>query len=150
MIKPKIDVFVLFEVDVTLVDGCGIWKHWLKFREVKCLQGCSQTLWFSFLALVKESGDSLRFSLVVFWCKPGVLGGRGSPIFPCVTQVVQGFSSDLPQAISYWAESHLGNCQTYTMERPQHLDYFCKNGSTVAVWLNSKCVSDWRCCKCGV
>ena len=50
-------------------------------------------------------------------CKSRELGGRGSPRFPCVTPVVQSFSSDLPRAItSYWAESHFESCQTFTME----------------------------------
>ena len=35
----------LQKVDDTLVDGCGNWEHLHSFREVKCLQGCSKTLW---------------------------------------------------------------------------------------------------------
>ena len=31
--------------DDTLVDGCGNWEHLHSFREVKCLQSCSKTLW---------------------------------------------------------------------------------------------------------
>ena len=29
----------------TLNDECGIWEHLHSFREVKCLQGYSKTLW---------------------------------------------------------------------------------------------------------
>ena len=54
MIRPILVVFILLEVDVTLGDGCGIRERWHSFREVKCLQGCSKTLWFSFLVLLKE------------------------------------------------------------------------------------------------
>ena len=54
MIKPIVVIFILLEVDVTLGDGCVIWEHWHSFREVKCLQGCSKILWFSFLVLLKE------------------------------------------------------------------------------------------------
>ena len=45
------------------------------------------------------------------WCKSRELGGRGSPRFPSVTPVAEGFSSDLLQAvISYWADPHLESC----------------------------------------
>ena len=38
-------VFVLWEVDATLIIGCGIWEHFQSFRKVKCLQGYPKTLW---------------------------------------------------------------------------------------------------------
>ena len=91
-------VFVLLEVDVSLGDGCEIWEHWHSFREMKCLLGCSKTLWFSFVVLLKEMrtrGESKISSYWFFWCKSGELGGRGSPRFPCVATVVKNFSSDL-------------------------------------------------------
>ena len=53
MIKSIVVAFVLLEV-VTPGGNCGIWEHWDSFREVKCLQGCSKTFWFSFLVLLKE------------------------------------------------------------------------------------------------
>ena len=54
MIKPILVVFILLEVDVTLGGGDGTGEHWHSFSEVKCLQGCYKTLWFSFLVLLKE------------------------------------------------------------------------------------------------
>ena len=52
------------------------------------------------------------FMVFVSGITQGELGGRGSPRFPCVTLVVESFSSDLPRAIvSYWAESHLESCE---------------------------------------
>ena len=35
----------LQKVDDTFVDGCGNWEHLHSFKEVKCRQGCSKTLW---------------------------------------------------------------------------------------------------------
>ena len=35
----------LQKIDDILVDGCGNREHLHSFREVKCLQGCSKTLW---------------------------------------------------------------------------------------------------------
>ena len=129
-------VLVLLELDVTMGDGCEIWEHWPSFKEAKCLQGCSKTIWFSFLVLLKEmrTRGQFKISSCCFWWKSGELWGRGSPRFPCLTPVVESFSSDLLWTIiSYWAESHLESCQTSTMELfqensrwPQHVDYFRK------------------------
>ena len=42
--------------------------------------------------------------------------------FPCLTLVVESFSSDLLRAIkNYWAEAYLEHCRTSTME------LFCEN-----------------------
>ena len=79
------------------------------FREVKCLQRFSKILWFSILALLKEMRDaeSVQDFILLLWCESGKLGSRGSPRFPCVTPVVESFSSDfLRTLISYWAKSH--------------------------------------------
>ena len=44
------------------------------------------------------------------------------PRFPCVTPVMESFTSDLLQIIiSYWTKSHLQSCQIFMME------LFCKN-----------------------
>ena len=53
MIKPIVVVFILLEVDVTLGGGFGIGEDWHRFREVKCLKGCS-IIWFSLLVLLKK------------------------------------------------------------------------------------------------
>ena len=49
--------FFLLEVDVTLGG--------------KCLQGCSRTIWFSFLVLLKEMRTRSQFKILsfCFWCK---------------------------------------------------------------------------------
>ena len=78
---------------------------------------------FSFLVLLKEMRTRCESKIsscyLWVWCKSKELRGRGSPGFSCVTPVVESFSSDLHRAIiSYWAESHLESCQTFTMELP--------------------------------
>ena len=51
------------------------------------------------------------------WCKSRELGGRVSPRFPCVTSVMESFSSVLLQAIIiYWEESHLESCKISAMD----------------------------------
>ena len=72
MIRKMVVVFVLLGVDVTLGDGCRICEQWCSFREVKCLQGCSKTL-FSFLVLLKEMRvwGQTKISLSFFLCKSG-------------------------------------------------------------------------------
>ena len=133
------------------------------FREVKFLQGCSKVVprWFLFPVLLKEprmQGQSNITSCYFCWCKSGELGGSSSLRFPCVTPVVESFSSDLLWVIIiYWAESHLESCQNHD-EAPickiannlNTLTIFAKKGPTTDVWLDSKCTSNWRCCKCGM
>ena len=94
-------VFILLKVDVTLGGGCGIGEDWHSFREVKFLQGWSKTLWFRFLMLLKEMGarGSERDFILLFWCKSGELGSKGSPRFLCVTLVVGSFSLDFLRAV---------------------------------------------------
>ena len=48
----------------TLADGCGIWKHFYRFRKVKYLQQCSKTLRMGIkssriIGLVAEDGIAL-------------------------------------------------------------------------------------------
>ena len=38
-------VFILLGVDATLGNECGIWEHLHSFRELKCVQDYSKTLW---------------------------------------------------------------------------------------------------------
>ena len=70
--------------------------------------------------------------------------------------MVEGFSSDLLRAIiSYWAGSHLESsqkfCQTSTVELFCETRWlFPQKSSAADVRLDSKCVSDWRYCKCEV
>ena len=55
--------------------------------------------------------------LLFFWWKPGELGGRVSPRFPCVNPVVESFSSGLRQTIiGCWRVLHVESCQTSTTE----------------------------------
>ena len=49
-----------------------------------------------------EDAWSAQYLNLLFWCKSGELGSRGSPRFPCTTLVVGSFSSDsLRAVISY-------------------------------------------------
>ena len=76
---------------------------------------CSLLVTFCSLIFTRCSLLFARYFCV--WCKSRELGGKKSPRFPSVTPVVEGFSSDLLQAvIRYWADSHLESCQTSTME----------------------------------
>ena len=81
------------------------------------------TLFFLFLVLLERitQGES-RFHHFVFGVKSKELGVRVSPRLPCLTPVVESFSSDLLQAItSYWGEIYLEPCRISTMQ------LFCKN-----------------------
>ena len=116
---------------------------------------------FEFLVLLKEmktrGEPEISSCCFCVWCKSRELEGRGSPRFPCNTQVLESFYSDLLRVrMTYLVESHLESCQTSTMElsyennkRLWLLDDFRKN-STADVWLVSEYASYWRCCHCGV
>ena len=70
----------------------------------------------------ENTGSVQGIILLFFCCKSGEVGGIGSRRFPCVTPVLESFSSDLVRAtISYWAVSLLKSCQTSSME------FLCKN-----------------------
>ena len=64
----------LQKVDDTLVDGCGNWEHLHSFREVKCLQGCSKTLWMGIKMLWLFSVPAEDSIMVVTICNQS--GGR--------------------------------------------------------------------------
>ena len=75
----------------------------------------------------------LSFGWFCVWCKSR---GMVSQKFPCVTPVMESFSSVLLLAISYWMKSHLKSCQTCTIElfsqnsqQPRDVDYFCRKAS---------------------
>ena len=84
--------------------------------------------------------------------------GAGELKIPLCNPGGERFSSGLLQfIISYLAELHLEFCQKPAMElfcknsqRPWHVDYFCKKASSQMFDPNSKCTSDWNCCRCGV
>ena len=104
----------------------------------------------------KWNKDAGLFQDFIFWCciwfNSRELGGGLSPRFPCVTPVMESFSSDLLRAIiSFWTKLHLEFCQISTMElfcedsrRAKDVDYFCRKCSTADVRLDSKCASDWK------
>ena len=80
-----------------------------------------RTIYFVFLLLVllKEvrTRCESKVSSFSFWCWSKELGGRMSPKFPCLTAVVESFSSDLLWVITnYWAVSYLKSCQTSVMK----------------------------------
>ena len=142
------------------VGGCCYSRWWLWdlrtlaiSKEVKCLQVCSNILWFLYLVLLKEI-RTWGQSNISSCCKSGELGGRGSPRFSCVTPVVESFSSYFLRAIiSYREKSHLESCQVSTIkllgknsQRSQHVDYFRRK------WPYCRCLTGliMHLCKCGV
>ena len=93
------------------------------------------------------------------WCKSRKLGGRGSSRFPCVTPVVESFSTDLLRAMI--RQGHIQNPVKHPVQHPRWsssakipngLNTFTisEKNSNADVRLKSKCVSDWRYCKCRV
>ena len=46
-----------------------------------------------------EDAGSAQDFILLFWCKSGELGSRGSPRFPCTTSAVGSFSSDFLRAV---------------------------------------------------
>ena len=85
------------------------------------------------------------------WCRSRELGGWMSRRFPCVTPVIESFSSDLLQARSYWTESLLESCQISTMElfrknsqQPKDVNCFCKKAPFADVQPDSKCTSNFK------
>ena len=46
-----------------------------------------------------EGAGSARDFILLFWCKSGELGSKGSPRFLCVTLVVVSFSPDFLRAV---------------------------------------------------
>ena len=46
-----------------------------------------------------EDAGSAQDFIMLFWCKSGELGSRGSRRFPCTTPVVGSFSSDFLRAV---------------------------------------------------
>ena len=76
---------------------------------------------FEFLVLLKEmktrGEPEISSCCFCVWCKSRELEGRGSPRFPCNTQVLESFYSDLLRVrMTYLVESHLESCQTSAME----------------------------------
>ena len=76
---------------------------------------------FEFLVLLNEmktrGEPEISSCCFCVWCKSRELGGRVCPRFPCKTQVVKSFYSDLLRArITYLVEPHLESRQTSTME----------------------------------
>ena len=77
------------------------------------------------------------------WCKSRELRNKTSPRFHSGTPVVEGFSSDLLQAvISYWADSRLKSCQTSTLKisckNNYIFDLFTEKNFTACVRLDSE------------
>ena len=66
-------LFVLLEVDATLGDGCGIWKHLCSFWDIKCLQGCSKALWIG-MHCIKTCQHKSWSSATVETAWPTILG----------------------------------------------------------------------------
>ena len=119
---------------------------------------------------VKAWGQS-KISLFCVWCESRELGGKGSSRFFCVSQVVETFSSDrvafrIPSNISDGAllrkQPTTLTCRLLPQKSPSDGALLRKQPTALTCRLlpqkspstdfrqDSKCGSDWRCCKCGV
>ena len=88
------------------------------------------------------------YSCICVCCESGDLGHRKSARFPCVTSMVETFSSDrvtfrIPSSINDGAP--LRKKQTVLTHR-----LFPQKSSTADLRPGSKCKSHWRRCECGV
>ena len=148
MIKSMMVVFVLLEVDVTLA----------QFQGNEMSPGLFQDFMVFIPGVTQENQDVGHFKISC--CCFGVNQDNweaGELEIPLCNSSSGKLLRLFFVLISCLVESHLNFCQISTMEilhknsqLPQHIDYFCKKGLTTDVWLDSKCASDWRCCKCGM
>ena len=70
-------VFVLFEVGATQGDGCGVWEHFHRFKEMKSLQSFLKLygLVYETLKLLRLTGEHNMVVLIVDQCQksPGLI-----------------------------------------------------------------------------
>ena len=97
MIKPIAIVFMRCYSGWWLWD----WRRLAQFQGSEMSPGLVQ----DFMVLVphvtqRNGGEgSARDLILLFWCKSGELGSKGSPRFLCVTLVVGSFSPDFLRAV---------------------------------------------------
>ena len=92
--------------------------------------------------------SKMSSSCISLWFESGELRRRRSSRFPCVTTVVETFSSD---RVTFRNPSNINNGallkkQPMTLRRR----LFPQKSSTEDFRPDSKCGSDWRCCECVV
>ena len=105
LIKKKrciqVDCLLLVNFCSLLVSFCSLLVNFCLLLVTFCL------LLVAFCSLLVTFCSSIVARYFCVWYKSKELGGRGSPRFPSVTPVLEGFSSYFLQAvISYWADSH--------------------------------------------
>ena len=85
-------------------------------------------------------------SLFFVWCESRKLRGRGSSRFPCVTPVVENFSSD---RTPFRIPSNISD-RDLLQKQPMALTRWLisQKSPTTDFWQESKCESDQRCCEC--
>ena len=141
MVKQWWLVFVLLAVDTTDGEECGIWEHLRSFREVKWERWSvkDSIFWFVLIKTIARQGESQ-----IPLCKPsdGKLFFRPSTSYNKLFDIV--------------AFRILSNIYDWTPLPKQPMAWrrllFPPKSSTVAVWLDFKCASDWKdalniCCK---
>ena len=103
---------------------------------------------FSFKEMRTWGHSKISYSCVCVWCESGELGCNRSSIFPCVTPVVETFSSD---KATFRIPSNI-NDGAPLRKQPTALTrrLFPQKNSTAGLRSDSKCGSDWRRCECGV
>ena len=91
--------------------------------------------------------SKILYSCICVWCESGKLGRRRSSRFPCVTVVVETFSSD---RVTFRIPSNINDGAPL---RKQSTTLTCRlflqKSSTTDLRPDSKCGSDWRCYECG-
>ena len=103
----------------------------------------------TFFALSITWGQSKISSyFICIWCESEELRGRKSSRFPCVTLVVETFSSDW---VEFRTPSNI-NDGAHLRKQPTVLTctLFPQKSSTTDFQPDSKCGSDRRCRECGV
>ena len=103
------------------------------------------TKWMSSPVRKWGCGVSPKYHL---WCESGKLERRWSSRFPCATPEVEGFSSD---RVTFRIQLNI-NDRSPLQKQPTALTrrLFLAKNPTTDLWTDSKCESDYRCCKCGV
>ena len=71
----------------------------------------------------------------------------------CCVSLNQGWTKEnkLLGSVAFRILSRIYNgAPPWNSQRPQQVHYICKKDPITDAWLDSKCIPDCRCCKCGV
>ena len=103
---------------------------------------------FSFKELRTWGQSKISSSCICVWCESGELRRRRSSRFPCVTPVVETFSID---RVTFRIPSNINDGTPLRKQLTALIGrLLLQKSSTTDPRSDSKCGSDWRCCKCGL